>query len=287
MDFRGSKIYYKEKDTEGETNIKTKTFTLFIAIIFLAFFAQAANAQYDVTDTSFIPVSSEECGSKMADCAYATFTGALISLNDSEIGTNVTRIVDLLKNISTYPQAPTFNGTINATIFIWNESGTNDTLKITNYTIVNASNPSPNRPNTTTIRDALTKGQPTIVGAVVYNRTTGVAISPHMVRIVAINFTPKIVNDSNGVPHAMTPVLVYDPYYNVTWPTEIDEPITPGTPSIPHIPIFGQWGVLEDQASFLAITPPNPPFTNIPTVPEYKPKKPKYAITPNGGPPRP
>ena len=108
-----------------------------------------------------------------------------------------------------------------------------------------------------------------------------------MVRIVAINFTPRMVNDTGGVTHAMTPVLVYDPYYNVTWPTEIDEPITPGSPAVPHIPIFGQWGVLEDQASFQAITPPNPPMTNIPKLPVPKPEKePNYAITPRG-PPRP
>lgn len=190
-----------------------------------------------------------------------------------------------MKNLSTYPQAPTFNGTINVTIFIWNESGTNDTLVITNFTIGNASNPLPNRPNTTTIRDALTDGQPTIVGAVVYNQTTGVAVTGHMVRIVAINHTPRMVNDSNGVTHAMTPVLVYDPYYNVTWPTEIDEPITPGTPTTPFIPIFGQWGVLEDQASFEAVTPPNPPMTTTPKIPKPPEKKePRYAITPNGGP---
>ncbi len=193
-----------------------------------------------------------------------------------------------MKNLSTYPLAPTFNGTINITAFIWNESGTNNTLVVTNFTIGNASNPSPNRPNTTTIRDALTDGQPTLVGAVVYNETTGVAITGHMVRIVAINITPRLVNDSRGVTHAMTPVLVYDPYYNVTWPTEIDEPITPGTPAVPFIPIFGKWGVLEDQASFKAITPPSPPFTKFPKPPEPPPpkKEPNIAITPNGDPPR-
>ncbi|MEK6839988.1 MAG: hypothetical protein AABX72_03535 [Nanoarchaeota archaeon] len=52
------------------------------------------------TDTTFVPVSSTECGNQYNNCGIAVATSALVGLNDPNVGTNITAVSDELESIT-------------------------------------------------------------------------------------------------------------------------------------------------------------------------------------------
>ena len=87
--------------------IKTMRFFFMMSFILLltAFFVLATV----YVDTTFVPVSSAQCGSQNNGCGIAVATSVLVGLNDPNVGTNITAVSDELQSIT--PENDTTTGT--------------------------------------------------------------------------------------------------------------------------------------------------------------------------------
>ena len=79
------------------TNVFRLISLIGIALLFSVFFVLAI---YDIFDSTFVPVTSAECGNQQNNCAIAVATGALVSFHDPNVGTNITEVSDRLKSIT-------------------------------------------------------------------------------------------------------------------------------------------------------------------------------------------
>lgn len=250
--------------------------TLIVLFIALAITPAQGGQNYDYRDDSFVKVSSQDCGSKERACVIAAFTGMLVSMNDSRLGTNITEIADKLKTYSDYYQNPndpnddgaTLNGTINATTYIWGDGDITSGRTLDKTSITNATNPPPPKdvtypqdgvtmndhsgryPTAAEIAKAITEKKKCSVGFVRYDysKNPWEVIWAHIIRIVAIDATGTEWTDAQGVKHKKTRVLIYDPFHDSLIDTHIEEVGNGPRPTYVYIGAWGQWNLLEDLA---------------------------------------